>query len=165
MKTLSSSKTFILCVTAAATAVSSSCAQQGSGRGMPPEVREQIHALFDNHEKIRRTVKLTADGYSAVTESDDPKVATGLKKHVGQMQKRLESGLSARRWDPAFAEYSRHYSDLEHEFTPTEKGVRMTVKGRTPAAVKAAQNHAKVLSAFVAHGWSEHDEQHPAASR
>lgn len=165
MKPLSSSKTFLVSIIATATTLSSSCAQQGGRRGMPPEAREQIHALFDDHAKIRRTVKLAADGYSAVTESDDPMVAAALKKHVGQMQQRLESGLGVRRWDPAFAEYSDHYSDLEHVFTATEKGVRMTVKGRTPAAVKAAQNHAKVLSAFVAHGWSEHDKQHPASSR
>lgn len=165
MKPPSSSKTFALTVIAAATALSSSCAQQGGARGMPPEARERIHSLFDSHAKIRRTVTLAPDGYTAVTESDDPKVAATLKQHVGQMQKRLEFGLSVRRWDPAFAEYSDHYADLKHDFAATEKGVRMTVRGRTPAAVKAAQNHAKVLSAFIARGWSEHDKQHPAANR
>lgn len=165
MKPFSSSKTFFLSAIAAVTALASSCAQQGGGRGMPPEEREQIHALFDNHARIRRTVTLASDGYSAVTESDDPKVAATLKQHVSQMQKRLESGLSVRRWDPAFAEYSDHYADLKHDFVPLEKGVRMTVTGRTPAAVKAAQNHAKLLSAFIAHGWAEHDKQHPAANR
>lgn len=132
---------------------------------MPPEAREQIHALLDNHAAIRREVKMTADGYTALTEANDPKVAAALKKHVGQMKDRLASGLSVRRWDPAFAEYCDHYKELEHQFTATDKGVLMTVKGRTAGAVKVAQNHAKVISSFVAHGWSEHDKEHGAVIR
>jgi len=141
-----------------------SCAvsAQPAGRGMPPEAQAQIHALFDGHEQIRRTVTKTKDGYEAVTESDDPKVAAALKKHVQQMQARLESGLRVRRWDPAFEEYVQHYGDMTHEFLETEKGVRMTVKGRTAAAGAVARNHAAVISAFAAHGWTEHDKMHPA---
>lgn len=165
MKPSSSTKTFVLALFTAAMAFSSSCAQQVGGRGLPPEAREQIHALFDAHAKIRRDLKLTADGYMALTESDDPKVAAALKKHVGQMQARLGEGLSVRRWDPAFAEYCDHYGELEHQFTTTDKGVRMTVKGRTANAVKIAQNHAKVVSAFAAHGWSEHDKKHDTVTR
>jgi hypothetical protein len=137
-----------------------SCAQQPS-RGLPAEARDTIHTLFSGHDQIRREVSLTADGYSALTESDDPALAAALKKHVGQMQSRLASGLSVRRWDPAFAQYCDHYDQMEHVFTPTAKGVRMTVKGRTAKAAKIAQNHARIVSAFAAHGWSEHDTRHP----
>jgi|JI6StandDraft_1071083.scaffolds.fasta_scaffold372825_2 hypothetical protein len=165
MKTNSTARTLFLCTLFSMIAALPSCAQQGGGRGMPPEAREQIHALFDNHASIRREVKLTIDGYTALTESDDPKVAAALKKHVGQMQARLGEGLSVRRWDPAFAEYCDHYAEMGHEFTPTDKGVRMTVKGRTANAVKIAQNHAKVVSAFAAHGWSEHDKKHGTVAR
>lgn len=165
MKPSSSTKTFLLALFTAAIAFSSSCAQQRGGPGMPSEAREQIHSLFDAHAKIRRDLKLTADGYTALTESDDPKVAAALKKHVGQMQERLASGLSVRRWDPAFAEYCDHYAEMEHHFTPTDKGVRMTVKGRTAKSAKIAQNHAKVVSAFAAHGWSEHDKKHETITR
>ena len=139
-------------------------AQQGGSRGMPAEAREQIHTLFANHSAIRREVKLTADGYTALTESADARVAAALKKHVTQMQARLEAGLGVRRWDPAFAEYVDHYREMEHQFAATDKGVRMTVKGRTAKAVKVAQNHAKVVSAFAAHGWTEHDQRHKTAS-
>jgi hypothetical protein len=165
MKTISTARTLFFCTLFSTLAALPSCAQQGGGRGMPPEAREQIHTLFDNHASIRREVKLTADGYTALTESNDPKVAAALKKHVGQMQARLGQGLSVRRWDPAFAEYCDHYAEMDHEFTPTDKGVRMTVKGRTANAVKIAQNHAKVVSAFAAHGWSEHDKKHDTVTR
>jgi hypothetical protein len=40
--------------------------------------------------------------------------------------------------------------------------MKATVKGKTPLAIKVAQNHAAVVSAFAAHGWSEHDKRHPA---
>jgi uncharacterized protein len=161
----SSTKTFTLAVLAAVSGLSTSCAQQGGGRGMPAGAQEQIHALFDNHAKIRRDLKLTATGYTATTESDDPKVAAALQKHVKQMQDRLKSGLSVRRWDPAFAEYCDHYDGLDHQFTATAKGVRMTVTARNAAAIKIAQNHARVVSAFAAHGWSEHDKKHDAVTR
>ncbi|MEZ5431179.1 MAG: DUF2892 domain-containing protein [Verrucomicrobiales bacterium] len=120
------------------------------GRGMPAEAREVIQILFADHAKIRRAVTMTEDGYMAVTESDDPKVAGALHKHVTQMAERLESGLQVRRWDPAFAEYVAHYKEMDHQFQKTEKGVRMVVKGRTPLAVRVAQNHAAVISAFAA---------------
>lgn len=165
MKTNSTARILFICTLYITLAALPSCAQQGGGRGMPPEAREQIYTLFENHTSIRRELKLTADGYTALTESEDPKVAAALKKHVGQMQARLGEGLSVRRWDPAFAEYCGHYSEMEHQFTPTDKGVRMTVKGRTANAAKIAQNHAKVVSAFAAHGWSEHDKKHSTVTR
>jgi hypothetical protein len=49
---------------------------------------------------------------------------------------------------------------MDHEFATTAKGVSMTVTGQNAAAIKIAQNHAKVVSAFAAHGWSEHDKKH-----
>ena len=139
-----------------------SCAQAGppAGRGMPEAARENIHTLFENHAKIKRTVTKTEAGYTSVTESDDPKVVRALQTHVTQMADRLESGLMVRRWDPAFEEYVNHYKDMDHQFEKTDKGVRMVVKGRTADAAKVAQNHAAVISAFVAHGWEEHDRKH-----
>jgi hypothetical protein len=166
MKAPTSSQSHLLSAVAFAAAFSAtSCAQQRGGPGMPAEAREQIHALFDHHAKIHRELKLTATGYSATTESDDPQVVAALQKHVKQMQERLGSGLSVRRWDPAFAEYCDHYAEMDHQFTTTAKGVRMTVTGRNAAAIKIAQNHAKVVSAFAAQGWSEHDKKHDTVTR
>jgi len=129
---------------------------------MPAVARTNIHVLFDNHSKLTREVTKTAKGYVAVTESDDPKVAAALREHVQQMSSRLESGLMVRRWDPAFAEYVANYKDIEHKFEKTAKGVRMTVAGKTPKAIKVARNHAAVVSDFVKDGWQAHDRSHPA---
>lgn len=133
-----------------------------SAQGMPPEARANIHALFQGHDKITRTVKTTDKGYIATTESDDPRIVSALREHVRQMSARLESGLMVRRWDPAFAEYVGHYREIRHRFAKTDKGVRMTVTGKTPEAIRVAQNHAGVISQFVRDGWSEHDRSHPA---
>ncbi len=45
---------------------------------------------------------------------------------------------------------------------PTKKGLKMTVTGKTPAAIKVAQNHASVNTDFAANGWEAHDRDHAA---
>jgi len=131
-------------------------------QGMPAESRENIHALFSNHAKITRVVKSTDTGYIATTESADPKLARVLQEHVRQMSDRLEAGLMVRRWDPAFEEYVAHYDQIQHQFEATAKGVRMTVVGKNPKAIRVAQNHAAVVSDFVENGWKAHDRSHAA---
>jgi hypothetical protein len=131
-------------------------------QGMSAEERTSIHTLFNNHQEIRREVRLTSDGYVAVTETANADLAKVLQEHVAQMEKRLKSGRMVRRWDPAFAEFIPHYPDIDHQIEKTPKGLKVTVTGRTPAAVKVAQNHAAVVSDFVKTGWEGHDRRHPA---
>lgn len=131
-------------------------------QGMPPESRENIHRLFDQHDQIERNVTLTKTGYQATTTSTNPVVVRALQAHVKQMSERLESGLMVRRWDPAFAEYVNYYADLQHDFTRIPNGIQATVTGKTPEAIRVAQNHAQVIADFAAHGWAAHDRSHPA---
>lgn len=133
-------------------------------QGMPPEARTQIHTLFDQHAKIRRTVTETPTGYVSLTESDDPAVAKALKTHYWQMGDRLEAGLMVRRWDPAYEEYVRYRDQIEHQVERTEKGLRITAIGKTPEAIRVARNHASAVTDFVEHGWAAHDTRHPAVA-
>jgi len=135
-----------------------------AAQGLPPAAHDNIRLLFDQHAKVTRTVTLTPGGYEALTESDDPVVARTLRAHVAQMRERLESGLAVRRWDPAYAELVAHYGDLDLRVEPTAKGLRIVMTGKTPAAVKVAQNHAQIVSKFVSRGWTEHDVSHPAVA-
>jgi hypothetical protein len=141
----------------------------GSGaawaQGMSPEARKNIHLLFSQHESVRRTVTMTKEGYLALTESDQPQVAAALKAHVRQMEERFRQGLMVRRHDPAFVEFAAHYDDLTHLVEPTDKGLRVTVTGKTPAAIKVAQNHANVVTDFATNGWEAHDRDHAAVLR
>lgn len=127
---------------------------------MPAESRSVIHTLLSNHETITRSMTLTEDGYIATTESSDPEVRTALRDHVKQMSERIESGLMVRRWDPAFEEYVAHAGQIEHTMEATENGIRMLVRGKTPEAIKVAQNHAAVVTDFVNEGWTAHDRTH-----
>jgi hypothetical protein len=149
-------------LSAAFLAVGTSLSGAPGAQGMPPDARKNIHLLFNQHEEVRRTVTMTKDGYVSLTESDDPKVAGALKEHVRQMEDRLKGGLMVRRHDPAFAEFSEYYDQMTLVIEPTEKGLRVSVTGTTPAAVKVAQNHANVVTDFATHGWEGHDREHGA---
>ena len=46
--------------------------EDGTTQGMSPEIRDNIHTLFDQHSKVIRKVTLTENGYVALTESKDP---------------------------------------------------------------------------------------------
>lgn len=133
------------------------------GRGMPAAFQDNIHALFDNHETIKRKVEKTEDGYRSTTTSTDPKVAAILQEHVAQMKQRFDGGRPVRRWDPAFEEFFAHYDDMDVAIEKIDGGLRVTVKGRTPEASAVARNHAGIVSRFVAHGWDEAHASHPPA--
>ncbi len=135
----------------------------GKGGGGHGGFQEAIHELFANHGKITRTVEMTDTGYKSRTVSEDPDIAKTLQKHVKEMRERLGAGMMIRRWDPAFAELVEHYKDIKHEFKEVEGGVEMIAKGKTPEAVKVAQNHAKIVSGFVKKGPDQMHETHPRA--
>ena len=139
------------------------CSPLIHAQGMPPEARENIHALLNNHASITRTVTLTEDGYVSTTESSDSAVGRILREHVFEMQSRLESGLMVRRWDPAFAEYAAHFEHIDHTLTPTPNGLSIRVRGKNAEAVKVAQNHAEIVTDFVTNGWEGHNRTHPTA--
>ena len=132
-------------------------------QGMPAALHENIHALFDAHSKFTRKVTINETGYIATTESSDPKLAKILREHVSQMRDRLQSGGMVRRWDPAFPELTEHYDDITHRVEATKKGIRVTVTGKNPDAIKVAINHAKIVSDFTSNGWKAHDTHHPRA--
>lgn len=134
-----------------------------NAQGMPKELHDNIHTLFDNHAKFTRKVEMTDKGYVAVTESTDPKLARILREHVSQMRERLQSGRMVRRWDPAFPEFIAHYDDITHRVAATKNGLKITATGKTPAAIKVAKNHAKIVSDFAKNGWQAHDTYHPLA--
>ena len=139
---------------------------QGGGQGGGPGgggFQEAIHKLFDNHEKIKRTVEMTESGYKAKTVSDDSEIAKTLQKHVKEMRERLGAGMMIRRWDPAFAELVEHYKDIDHEFKEVDGGVEMVAKGKTPEAIQVVQNHAKIVSRFAKLGPDEMHESHARA--
>ena len=135
---------------------------ESNAQGMPAAARENIHELFNNHNKITRKLDITEKGYTATTTTEDPALAKVLQSHVKQMEARLTAGYFVRRWDPAFAEYVAHYDDIDFTVEAVDNGVKVKAVGKTDDAIKVARNHAQVINEFVEHGWTAHDASHPA---
>lgn len=134
------------------------------GMGMSPEAHATIQGLFDSHAQFERKVELTADGYVSRTTSENPEMAKMVQSHVKQMESRLKQGLMVRRWDPAYDEFVRYYSQIDIKITPIEKGIQVVASGKTDEAKKVVRNHAGIVSRFVEYGWKEHDVAHPTAA-
>ncbi len=135
-----------------------------NGRGpISEEMRENIHGLFDGHDKLQRKVEVTDTGYRSITTSEDPALVKILQAHVHEMEKRLKSGLMVRRWDPAYEEFVNHYDDIDIKITKIEDGISVVATGSNEDARKVARNHAGIIGKFIEHGWSEHDKTHAAA--
>ncbi|MDX2043019.1 MAG: hypothetical protein SF097_17505 [Acidobacteriota bacterium] len=137
---------------------------QGQGRGMggnQPQDMKTIHALFDDHKKITRTVKNISNGVETVTESDDPKVKALIIEHSWAMKARLEKKQPIRQWDPLFAELFKHSDKIKMELTNTAKGVKVTETSTDSYVVKLIQTHAAGVSEFVKEGASIMHKEHP----
>ena len=139
---------------------------QGQGRGMgmggnQPQDMKTIHALFDDHNKITRTVKNISNGVETITESDDPKVKALIVEHALAMKARLEKKQPIRQWDPLFAELFKHSDKIKMELTNTAKGVKVTETSTDPYVVKLIQAHAAGVSEFVKEGMPSMHKEHP----
>ena len=132
------------------------------GQGMPKVNRDTIHELLGAHNKIKREVKVTDDGYTATTTSEDKEVVKALQRHVGHMETRMKKGLMVRRWDPAYAEFVNHYDDIKITIKDIDHGVSVVAKGTTEDAKKVARNHAGIITKLVANGFDEAHKAHAA---
>lgn len=141
--------------------------QPGLGRGdeslrgpLPEEQRSLIQYLAEHHNELRREVTLLDDGYAASTTTVNKELAEKLKQHVAYMKKRLGSGAMVRRWDPAFVELVEFHDQITAEISDLENGIRVVVVGKTPDAIKVAQNHARIVTGFVTNGPDAVHERH-----
>lgn len=144
--------------------VSASVAAPKMRGPLPEEQRNIVHELAEHHKEFKREVTMTKKGYTATTTTKNKELAKKLKTHVAYMKKRLESGAMVRRWDPAYAEMVAHYDDLEATIEEVEGGIKATINGKTPRAVKIAQNHARIVTGFTKKGTEELHKEHPATT-
>jgi YHS domain-containing protein len=132
----------------------------GMGGGQPQDMKT-IHALFDGHKQIARTVKEIADGVETYTESDDPKLQALIKEHVWAMQQRLAKHQPIRQWDPLFAELFKQADKIKMEVSATAKGMKVVETSTDAYVVKLIQAHAKGVSEFVKEGMPVMHKEHP----
>lgn len=134
------------------------CMRMGQSQG--PQDMQTIHALFNEHKKIHRTVKNIENGVETLTESDDPAVQAMIVEHSLAMQKRLENKQPIRQWDPLFAELFKHAEKIKMQITNTERGVRVVETSSDGYVVKLIQAHAQGVSEFVVEGMSSMHKSH-----
>ena len=148
------------------------CQQEEKGKGQMSGMGGQmgggqmqdmqtIHALFNNHEKVTRTITKTEKGIETLTESDDPKIQAMIKEHVAAMYKRLENKQPIRMWDPLYAELFKQADKIKMEMIPTAKGLKVVETSDDPWVVKLLQSHAEGVSEFVKEGMPSMHKEHP----
>jgi hypothetical protein len=116
--------------------------------------RRDLHDLFSNHDKIKRTVTNLPDGIRTATESDDPQVAATIKKHVAEMGTRVEEGRDPDLpiETPALHAIFRDKDKIKTAYETTEKGVIIVQTSTDATAVKALQDHAAEVTDLAQRG-------------
>ncbi|TWT61689.1 cytochrome c peroxidase [Rubinisphaera italica] len=132
----------------------------GRGPGMMGGNREDmttLHAMFDDRDKINRTVKMMPKGAEAVTESDDEKIAALIQKHVPAMESRVHENepLPPMTFHPIFVELIKHGDDYTLTYEETDKGLKVTYEADDPFVIMLVQEHAKLVSRFIKNGMEE----------
>lgn len=131
--------------------------------GTLPYDRDVWQTLLYEHNKIKREVKLLANGVSATTESDDPAVATLIKDHALAMEARMKDGNAVRTWDPVFKELFERHEKVTLSLELTEHGVRMLETATDPETVRLLHSHANGVSDFVRQGGAAAQRETPFA--
>ncbi len=129
------------------------------GAGNRDDMRT-IHALFDQHRQIRRTVTVIEQGVETLTEADDARTRALIVEHAQAMKNRLVRHQPIRMWDPLFAALFRNADKIHMEVIPTLKGVKVVETSTDPDVVKLIRAHAEGVSEFVREGASVMHKSH-----
>ncbi|MCA9240806.1 MAG: hypothetical protein KDA37_11425, partial [Planctomycetales bacterium] len=133
------------------------------GRGGDPTFRadrDDFHYLLGQHEKVNREVTLLPNGVSTHTRSDDPEVAKTIQRHVPAMYDRIKTGRPVRMWDPLFRALFQDGGKVTMKVELTDNGVLVEETSGDPYVALLVQEHAKVVSRFVEHGFQEAQKSH-----
>lgn len=116
--------------------------------------RRDLHDLFFNHDLIKRAVTNLPDGIRTVTESDDPRLAETIKRHVAEMGKRVEEGRDPGLpiETPALHAIFRHKDKIKTTYEVTEKGIIVIQTSTDATTVKALQDHAAEVTDLAQRG-------------
>ena len=113
-----------------------------------------IHALFLNHDRIKRTVTNLANGIRTETTSDDPEIVQLIKTHVTEMGRRVVAGD-----DPGLPIESsalhaifRDKDKIHTTYEATANGVVVVQTSDDPKVVAELQQHASQVTEFVENG-------------
>ena len=124
-----------------------------------------VHAMFFDHEKIKRSVTNLPDGIRTVTESDDSPTAQALKAHVASMEKRLAEGRIFNLFSPTLPVLFEKKDRIKTVVETTENGVIVTQTSADAEVVAALQAHAVEVSELASGGMAAMHRAMMAAAR
>ncbi len=127
----------------------------GMGAGTATRMEQQeLHDMFTNHDRIKRTVTELPNGIRTVTESDDPELARTLVAHVAGMMKRVEEGRDPRLpiQSPMLEVIFRNRDKIKTATEATPKGIAVTQTSDDSETIAALKKHAADVSDLVARG-------------
>jgi hypothetical protein len=110
--------------------------------------------MFDHHREIRRTVEQLPNGIRAVTESDNPRIAALLHRHVPDMYRHVAIGREVHCTSNSLPTMFRNASGYERHLRLTAKGVVATETSSDPTVLAAIRRHADEVTGFVREGMS-----------
>lgn len=115
---------------------------------------QELHQMFVDHTKIKRSVTNLPNGIRTLTESDDPEMTRTLVSHVAGMIKRVEEGRNPRlpMQSPQLEIIFRNKDKIKTSFEPTPKGITVTQTSDDPETVTALQKHAVDVTDSVKRG-------------
>jgi hypothetical protein len=115
---------------------------------------QDIHQLFVYHEQIHRTVEEIPDGIRAVTESDNPEVATLIQTHVSRMYDRIATGQSIPMigMSSTLSTMAQSENQYERQLQITSKGIEVIETSDDPELVAVIREHAQEVTQFAAQG-------------
>lgn len=138
----------------------------GSGMAMGPGMRGmmggtatatemgELHSMFVDHDRIKRSVTNLPNGIRTVTESDDPEMTKVVLSHVAGMLKRVEEGRNPGlpMQSPHLEVIFRNKDKIKTAVESTTKGVVVTQTSDDPETVTALQKHAADVTDLVRRG-------------
>lgn len=113
-----------------------------------------IHQLVANHQRITRSVTNLPNGIRTVTESDDPRLASLIRQHVGTAGDRVTKGddpglpMESAAVREIFASRDKIRTTME----TTSRGIVVIQVSDDAKTVAALQKHAAEVSDLVAEG-------------
>jgi hypothetical protein len=134
-----------------------------------------IHELMMSHDRITRSVTNLPNGIRTVTESDDPRLATLIRKHTLDMLARVEAGSDPGlpMESPALRTLFRNRALIRTRADNTTAGIVVEQSSTDSLTVVALQQHAAEVNDLVQEGMAAmhrsmmsrmhrpHDPKHP----
>lgn len=124
------------------------------GKDTTTEEVAEMQAMFNNFEKINRSVVNLPNGIKTTTSSHDETLYDAIVAHVTGMTGRVEEGRDPKVLiqSPTLDILFEHRNDIITDIETTQNGIIVTQTSDNPIVVAALQKHAQEVSAMADRG-------------